>query len=140
MNEAADHFALLATLRSIPSRVPIDRLERVWIFPQREFAARKQRGLLVLSIRPPEPYPDDARDLVTIEYEVERAIPPTPPTITATEQGHAPAGRLSRVLHGVISRLGDADEPLEFILDGDPARWAVLLRRYGSEVDRGNGE
>jgi hypothetical protein len=132
--------ALRSTLLAIPSRIPLERLDRAWIFPPKEISGRES-GLLVLALLPTADFPEDHRQILTLRYEKERARPRSAPTLTLIEQGWAPGDRIPRVIGGVVARLEEAQEPEEHSLAGDADRWSALLRHFGASiVDPGNGE
>ena len=58
-------------LRDLPERVPVERLERLWLFAPREIAG-KESGLVVLSLLPGPERPEGQRQVVTWRYEAER--------------------------------------------------------------------
>jgi hypothetical protein len=136
--EASD--SLRGVLLSLPSRIPLERLDRLWIFPPKEIAARES-GLLVLALLPTADFPEDHRQLLTLRYESERPRARSAPSVTLTEQGWAPADLIPRVIGGVVARLEEAEDPEEHSVGGSTDRWADLLRRYGVPVvDPPNGE
>jgi hypothetical protein len=132
--------ALRATLLALPSRLSLERLDRLWIFPPKEISGRES-GLLVLALLPTADFPEDHRQILTLRYEKERARPRSAPALTLTEQGWAPGDRIPRVIAGVVARLEEAEDPEEHSLAGGADRWGDLLRHYGVPVvDPGNGE
>jgi hypothetical protein len=136
--EASD--ALRAVLLSLPTRLPAERIDRLWVFPPKEISGRES-GLLVLALLPTGDFPADHRQVVTLEYERERARARAAPTVTLTEQAWAPADRIPRVIRGVVARLEEEQEPEEHAVAGEQARWSALLRHYGAPVvDPTNGE
>jgi hypothetical protein len=136
--EASD--SLRAVLRSLPSHLPTERIDRLWVFPPKELSGRES-GLLVLSLFPTAEFPADHRQLLTLRYERERARSRAAPAITLAEQGWAPADRIPRVIRGVLARLEADEDPAEHPVVGSADRWAELLREYGVPiVDLTNGE
>ncbi|MBW3630700.1 MAG: hypothetical protein KY464_15580 [Gemmatimonadetes bacterium] len=132
--------SLRAVLLSLPSRVDILRLDRLWVFPTKQLSGRES-GLLVLSLLPTEQFPEDHRQILTLRYESDHARPKAAPPVAVEEQGWAPADRLARVIGGVVARTHEEHDPEEHTLAGDPERWSELLREYGAAVvDRVNGE
>ena len=137
--EASD--ALRAVLLGLPDRVPAERIDRLWVFPPKEISGRES-GLVVLSLLPGEDHPPEQRQLLTLQYERERARPRAAPSVTLTEQGWAPSDLIPRVIRGVVGRLEEGEEdPEEHALGGETGRWSELLRGYGVQVvDPSNGE
>jgi len=132
--------ALRAVVASLTDRVHLDRVDRVWIFPAKEIGAT-ETGFLVLSLVADEPAEAGQRQLLTIRYEAERARSAGAPRVEVTEEGRAPADRVARIIRGVVERLEAADEPAEYVVQGDPDRWsAVLGELAASEVDPPNRE
>ena len=136
--EASD--SLRAVLLGLPDRVPTERIDRLWVFPPKEISGRES-GLLVLALLPTEEFPADHRQLLTLQYEHERARARAAPTVTLTEQGWAPGDRIPRVIRGVVSRLQEEEDPEEHSIGGAGEGWSELLRAYGVQVvDPTNGE
>ena len=136
--EASD--SLRAVLLGLPTRVPTERIDRLWIFPPKEISGRES-GLLVLALLPTGELPAEQRQVVTLRYERDRARPRAAPEVTLTEQGSAPSDRIPRVIRGVLARLEEEEEADEHAVAGDVARWSGLLREYGVQVvDPTNGE
>ena len=140
MSDPPGSDALRAVLLAVPTRVPIDQLERIWVFPPKEIANRES-GLLVLVLLPLEAAARGPRRLITIRYERERTRKPPPPSIRITEEGRVPADRVSRVISGVVSRLRDGEDPSEHAVLGRLEEWAAVLEHYGVRgVDPRKGE
>ena len=132
--------ALRTLLAGLPDRLPIDRVDRIWVFPPKEIAGQES-GLVALSLHSEGASDGDRRQLLTLRYQCPRGRRGAEPTVEVTEQGWAPADRLGRVIGGAVARLSDADDPFEFAVDRQPDRLALLLDLLtGSEVDRANGE
>ena len=134
--------ALRAVIASIPGRLPVERLDRLWVFPPKEIGSRES-GLVVIAALPDSPHgsADTQRDLLTLRYESDRSRPRAVPRVVVTDQGSAPPDRIPRVIAGVVARLSDSDEPDEHSIRGRADAWRALLEEYGIPVvDRDNGE
>jgi hypothetical protein len=133
--------ALGRLLLELPATVPLHRIDRVWIFAPRTTAAR-ETGLVVLSLLGEPSGRADRRQLVTVRYEAESVRGAVRRTDRVTEEGWAPADRLSRLIAGVLARLGaGAEEPVERAVAGSAEAWAALLADLGvATLDRGRGE
>lgn len=133
--------AMRALLRELPGRVPVERLERLWLFPPREIAG-KESGLVVLSLLPGPERPAGQRQVVTWRYEAERVRGRVRREDAVAEEGWAPAERIPRLIQGVLARLeGEAEDPRLEEIGGSEARWAALLASLGAgAVDSAGGE
>jgi hypothetical protein len=128
--------ALSAVLASVPAHAPLDRLDRLWVFAPKENGTR-ETGLLVASLLSPHPAEPEQRQVLVIRYE---AHGPGHPSVSVTEEGAAPAGRIPRVIAGVVARLDDADEPMELIIGGNPEAWHQAVGGELPHVDPSSGE
>lgn len=132
--------ALRAVLADLPRHVPLERLDRVWIFPPKEIGARES-GLVVLARLPEPGAAEELHTLLTLQYDSDRGRPRAVPRVVVTDQGSAPPDRIPRVIAGVVARLAEPDEPAEHRLRGERGAWHALLAGYGIPiVDRDNGE
>jgi hypothetical protein len=133
--------ALGRLLLELTATVPVHRIDRVWVFAPRTTAAR-ETGLVVLSLLGESPERADRRQLVTVRYEAETVRGAVRRADRITEEGWAPADRLSRLIAGVLARLGaGAEEPVERAIGGRAEAWAALLADLGvTALDRGSGE
>ena len=118
--------ALLALLGGLPERLPLSRIDRVWIFPPKELGSTES-GLVVLSLVPEDPAERSRREVVTARYELEKGRKGSAPTPVVTEQGLAPPDRIPRIIEGVLARGGDSEDPVEAAIDGDVDRWNAVL-------------
>jgi hypothetical protein len=132
--------ALRQLLGTLPDRVPLHRLDRLWLFPPREVAGR-ETGLVVISLLP-EDEPGGPRSVLTLRYEVRGTGTRRQFSDTLVEQGTAPAERISRIIDGVRQRLADdAADPAVHEIAGDLSRWSELAATLGfAQVDPGSGE
>lgn len=122
---------LAAALEAAAARIPVERVDQVWIFPPRSHGARES-GLAVLALRAGEPS-DPRRTLFTVRYETEAVKAGIRRTDVVQEEGTVPRDRLDRLVDGVVRRLGGGMETPEVReLSGDPAAWATLLQAMRS--------
>lgn len=128
-------------LRELPNRVPVERIERIWVFGARQVGERES-GLLVLSLLPPAERPPDQRQVVTWRYEAERVRGRLQRSDSVAEEGWAPAERIPRLIDGVLARLRDETEnPVTEAIEGSEARWTALMQALGAlQVDSVGGE
>jgi hypothetical protein len=141
VSETAGTDALRRLLQDLPRRVPVTRIDRLWIFPPRERNGR-EHGLLVIALLPDAGHPPDQRELLTLRFEAGRDRAGRLQCSDGMESlGRAPTDRLERVITGVLRRLRDESEPSAEVIRGSEARWAELLARSGvPSVDREGGE
>jgi hypothetical protein len=132
--------ALRQLLAKLPNRLPLHRLDRLWLFPPREVAGR-ETGLVVISLIPDDE-PRGTRSVLTLRYDVRGKGPDRRFSDTLVEQGTAPAELISRIIDGVRQRLADdAADPAVHEIAGDPLRWSELASTLGfAQVDPGSGE
>lgn len=119
---------LFRLLTALASRVPLESIERIWLFPPRQLRGGES-GLVVLALYRGAPDETGHRRLVTLRYQ---SVPggELPTQEELVEQGVAPAERIDRVVAGVLLRLGDTPEALQVVrIEGDPARWERMLAR-----------
>lgn len=137
--ELSPHLA--AALAAAAGTVAPERIDRVWLFPARQTGDR-ETGLAVLASWPEGEPASDRRGVWTLEYQVEqRGGGKSQRTHSLTEQAVAPAGRVERVIEGVLRRLGtETDAPRMEEVGGSPARWAALLAEAGVQLDFGRRE
>jgi hypothetical protein len=128
-------------LRELPGRVPVERIERIWVFGVRQVGERES-GLIVLSLLPPPERAEDQRQVVTWRYEAERVRGRLQRSDAVAEEGWAPAERIPRLIEGVLARLRDETEnPVTETIGGSERRWTALLQSLGVlKVDSVGGE
>jgi len=137
--ELSPHLA--AALAAAGGTVGTERVDRVWLFPARQTGDR-ETGLAVLASWPPGEPASDRRGVWTLEYQVEQlAGGKSRRADSLTEQAVVPAGRVERVIEGVLRRLGtETEAPRMEEVGGSPARWAELLAEGGVQLDFGHQE
>lgn len=140
MTEPARPDPLRHILEQLPQRIPVEQIDRLWIFPVRTLGVRES-GLVVLSTLPGGE-DDGPRRVLTLRYEIDTRKKDATPSAELAEQGSAPADLIQRVIEGVIRRLGDeAGEPVLREIAGDAERWAAMLDSASpAAVDRASGE
>ena len=136
--------SLNQTMAELPELVPVQRIERIWVFPPR-FVGEVETGLLVLSLRPEEEAEgeaEDRREVVTVRYEVRGGKGAPPLSRELTGHGWAPSDRVPQLISGVVRRLGgEEEEPVTDEIGGDPEKLARFAERLATgAVDRPNGE
>ncbi|MBV9773611.1 MAG: hypothetical protein JO040_06650 [Gemmatimonadetes bacterium] len=119
---------LAAALAAVGDRLPPERIDQVWLFPARQTGDR-ETGLAVLAAFPDDGGSPERRAVWTLGYEAEQLKGGKSRRVDALlEQAVAPAGRVERVIEGVLRRLGsDTEVPELRSIGGDPSRWAELL-------------
>lgn len=127
---------LAAALAAAADRLPPERIDQVWLFPERQTGER-ETGLAVLAAYPADGGSPERRVVWTLRYEAEQLKGgKSRRTDALLEQAVAPAGRVERVIEGVLRRLGSATEmPQLRSVRGDPAQWAELLAEGGVVLD-----
>ncbi|HET6764298.1 MAG TPA: hypothetical protein VFH27_11520, partial [Longimicrobiaceae bacterium] len=138
---------LAAALAAVSDRIPPERIDQAWLFPPRTLG-EKESGLAVLTLYPlPDstspvaPAGDGRREVWTLQYEAERVKGgKTNRTDTLLEQATVPAGLLTRIVDGVVRRMGEgAHAPDVRDVEGRMDVWTELLAELGvSSVDLGS--
>ncbi len=137
--ELSPHLA--AALAAAAGTIVPERIDRVWLFPARQTGDR-ETGLAVLASWPEGEPASDRRGVWTLEYQVEQLKGgKSQRADSLTEQAVVPAGRVERVIDGVLRRLGTETEvPRMEEVGGDRAKWAELLGEGGVQLDLGSRE
>jgi hypothetical protein len=137
--ELSPHLA--AALAAAAGTVAPGRIDRIWLFPARQ-TGEKETGLAVLASWPEGEPASDRRGVWTLEYQVEQLKGgKSQRTDSLTEQAVVPAGRVERVIDGVLRRLGtETETPRMEEVGGDRAKWAELLVEGGVQLDFGSRE
>ena len=139
---------LAAALAAVTERIAPERIDQVWLFPPRSIA-EKESGLAVLTLYPQPASSsvdsaasaDGRREVWTLQYEAERVKGgKTNRTDTLLEQATVPAGLLTRIVDGVVRRMGEgAHAPDVRDVEGKADVWTDLLGELGvSSVDLGS--
>lgn len=123
MSESTLTSAQQAILDSIPTRLELARLDRVWVFPPHHGKTR-ETGLFVISLLDRADPVSGPRTLLTLRYQAEMVNGRVTRTEQLNEEGRAPVPEIERVIAGVLARSGDeSGDPEVLHVDGDPSRW-----------------
>lgn len=121
-------------LLGLPERYPVDRIDRIWIFPPRTVRS-VEMGLFVLSLIADETH-FDQRILITLRYQVDRSERSPRRNEKLEEEGIAPSARIELVIAGVLKRAGAEDgDPAVLDVGMNPDRWPLVLAEHGLAVD-----
>lgn len=126
-------------LAELPERIPIGRIDQLWLFPPRRIGGR-ENGLVVLSLFSEDESASTRRQVFTLRYE-EAEGAAAYRSDALEEQGSAPMDRIPDVIAGVLGRLGEEEMPRLEPIRGDPRRWDALFADSGEgALDRSYGE
>jgi hypothetical protein len=129
----ADTGGVPALLERLAVAVPPGSIDELWIFPTRRRAG-VESTVLVLSLYSDEP---DRRRVATVHFKATRNKKGEATVETILEDhAVAPADRLTRVIDGVLRRLGDdlAATPRTARISGDAERWEALIEAIASAL------
>jgi hypothetical protein len=129
-NIGDDPGALHALLQRIPEQVPVELVDQVWIFPPRRVAVGES-VVVVVGAFDPDP---ERRRVITARFTISRSRKGVAQVNTRfDEHGTAPVPAVSRIVHGVLRRLGeDTDaEPRAELIGGRADRWDELILELG---------
>lgn len=130
----ADTGGVPALLERLADTVPVDSIDELWLFPTRRIAG-VESTVLVLSRYTDEV---DRRRVETVHFKATRNKRGEAAVETVL-QDHAvaPADRLTRVIDGVLRRLGDdlSATPRSARLSGERERWEALVESIASNID-----
>jgi hypothetical protein len=127
----ADTGGVPALLNRLAVAVPPETIDELWIFPTRRLAGVGST-VLVLALYSDEP---DRRRVATVHFKATRNKKGEATVETVLEDhAVAPADRLTRVIDGVLRRLGDdlAATPRTARISGDVDRWEALVEAIAS--------
>lgn len=115
---------LFALMRTVEAEIGVDRVDRVWIFPPRQFDAGETAVVVVAA------FPDldqDRRRVYAAHYAATTQGAGT--RLALQEFGTAPTERVGRVVEEVVERIKDepATPPQTVRIEGDDHRWSELL-------------
>ena len=120
-------------LRSLPERVPVGKLDRIWIFTAHQGKTR-ETGLFVLSLLP-EAGGEHQRALVTLRYQAELVKNRLVRTDSLAEEGRAPIEQIERVISGVVARAHEeSGELVSARIEGREEQWLKLLAELGVQT------
>ncbi len=130
----ADEAGLPALLGRLAATVPVDSIDELWLFPTRRIVG-VESTVIVLSRYTDE---TDRRRVETVHFKATRNKRGEPAVETLL-QDHAvaPADRLTRVIDGVLRRLGDdlSATPRAARISGEVERWEALIESIASNID-----
>jgi len=119
--------ALPRTLAHLASRLGVESVDRLWIFPGRK-RGRREQGLVAVS-RYLEG--EERRRLFTVAYTAERTGKGLVVEHQIHEEGDSPPALFARVMEGVARRAGQANaDPREVEIDGEEARFEELMSEF----------
>jgi hypothetical protein len=130
----ADSGGVPALLQRLPATVPPTTIDELWLFPTRRLAGYEST-VVVLSL-----YVDqtDRRHVVTVHFKATRNKRGEA-TVESVLDDHAvaPADRLTRVIDGVLRRLGDdlSATPQTARISGEVERFEALIEAVASNID-----
>jgi hypothetical protein len=140
VNTESDDGALPALLQRMEVQLPADAIHALWIFPTRR-AGSVESTVIVAACGDPDP---DRRRVYTARFTVVRDKRGRPKVEELLqEHATAPADALSRVVDGVVRRIGDeaAQPPRHAVIDADPERFdALIVDLGGTPVSRHSGD
>ncbi len=131
----ADTGGLPALLERLAVTVAVTTIDELWLFPTRRLSGFEST-VLVLSL-----YTDqhDRRRVATVHFKAMRNKRGEATVETVLEDhAVAPADRLTRVIDGVLRRLGDdlAATPQTARISGEVERYQALIESLASGIDQ----
>jgi hypothetical protein len=132
-NIGDDEGALHALLHRISDHIPVSLIDYLWIFPPRRVAAGDSVVVVVAA------FADDLvrKRVFTAHFTISRSRKgQADVTARFDEHGAAPDHALTRIVDGVLHRLGEdtAATPREQQIAGDVAQWNALLVALGASL------
>ena len=130
----ADTGGLPALLKQLGSTVAVSSIDELWLFPTRRLAGFEST-VLVLSL-----FTDtqDRRRVATVHFKATRNKRGEA-TVETLMEDHAvaPADRLTRVIDGVLRRLGDdlSATPQTVRISGEEERFEALIESSASGIE-----
>ena len=130
----ADTGGVPALLERLATSVPPETIDELWLFPTRRVTG-VESTVLVLSR-----YSDEAdrRRVETVHFKATRNKRGEAAVETQIEDhAIAPADRLTRVIDGVLRRLGDdlSSSPRAARISGERERWDALIESLASGLE-----
>ena len=130
----ADTGGIPALLGRLAQTVPVQSIDELWLFPTRRIVG-VESTVLVLSRYTDE---TDRRRVETVHFKATRNKRGEA-TIETILQDHAvaPADRLTRVIDGVLRRLGDdlSASPRAARISGETERYEALVESIASNIE-----
>jgi hypothetical protein len=130
----ADSGGVPALLERLSASVPIDSIDELWLFPTRRLTG-VESTVLVLSLYTDE---HDRRRVATVHFKATRNKRGEATVETVLEDhAVAPADRLTRVIDGVLRRLGDdlSSTPRAARISGEDERYEALIEAIASNIE-----
>ena len=130
----ADTGGVPALLERLSSTIPIANIDELWLFPTRRLTG-VESTVLVLSLYTDE---HDRRRVATVHFKATRNKRGEATVETLLEDhAVAPADRLTRVIDGVLRRLGDdlSSSPRAARISGETERYEALIEAIASNIE-----
>src|SRR5687768_17594974 len=132
-NIGDDEGAIHALLHRIAEHVPVRLIDYIWIFPPRRVAAGDSVVFVVAA------FDDDPvrRRVITAHFTIARNRKGQAfVNARFDEHGSAPGHALTRIVDGVLHRLGEDVEtsPREQLIAGDVEQWNALIVDLGGSL------
>ena len=122
--------ALPRVLIRLRSRLSIEALDRLWIFPPVR-KGRCERGLIAVSTFQDG---ENRRGMITVAYHAEYTGTGVTVEPCFTREGEAPPDRFPGVMRGVVRRGGEEKgEPREVEIDGSAERFEELMEEFDGD-------
>jgi hypothetical protein len=130
----ADTGGIPALLERLAVSLPPESVDELWLFPTRRLSG-VESTVIVLSLYTDE---SERRRVATVHFRATRNKKGEA-TVETTLEDHAvaPADRLTRVIDGVLRRLGDdlSATPRSARISGEPERWEALIESFASGLE-----
>jgi hypothetical protein len=130
----ADSGGVPALLERLSVSVPVNTIDELWLFPTRRLTG-VESTVLVLSLYSDE---HDRRRVATVHFKATRNKRGEATVETVLEDhAVAPADRLTRVIDGVLRRLGDdlSSTPRAARISGEDERFEALIEAIASNIE-----
>jgi hypothetical protein len=130
----ADTGGMPALLERLAVSLPPETIDELWLFPTRRLSGAEST-VIVLAL-----YTDvsDRRKVATVRFRATRNKKGEATVETVVEDhAVAPADRLTRVIDGVLRRLGDdlSATPRTARISGETERWEALIESLASGLE-----
>jgi hypothetical protein len=134
LSAGVDAGGVPSLLERLATTVPPDSIDELWLFPTRRLSGYEST-VIVLSRYTDE---TDRRRVETVHFKATRNKRGEAQVETVLEDhAVAPADRLTRVIDGVLRRLGDelSAAPRAVRISGDVERWHALVESTSANVE-----
>jgi hypothetical protein len=123
--------ALPRVLIRLRDRLGVECLDRLWIFPPSR-RGRREQGLVAVSKFLEG---EERQSLITVSYTAEHTGKGVTVEPSFTQEGEAPPDRFSRVMQGVVQRMGDAKgDPREIEIGGSREKYEELMEEFDAQL------